>query len=64
MIAALTQALNAARPFIQLAAVLAGLMTAWSFVSDLVPVLKQVYTVRTPLLNCAAATIALALVGK
>jgi hypothetical protein len=64
MIAALTQALNTARPFIQLAAVLAGLMTAWSFVSDLVPVLKQVYTVRTPLLNCAAATIALALVGK
>lgn len=64
MISAITQALNATRPFIQLAAMLAGIMTAWSFVSDIVPVLKQVYIVRTPLMNCAAVTIALALVGK
>jgi hypothetical protein len=59
----ITAALNATRPLWQIAAALAALITAWGFVSEFIPVLKQVYTSRIPYEKSAIVAGALALVG-
>ncbi len=63
MINAINQALNACRPFVQMAALLFGVLAAWMAVSDLFPVLKQIYAGRGNAQTHAILAAALAIVG-
>lgn len=59
----LTTILSATQPFIRLVALVAGLLCAWGFATDLLPVLKQVWSPRVPVQTSAIVAAALALVG-
>lgn len=63
MLAPLAAALNAARPLIATAALVFAVLAAWKGLTELVPVLGQIVTVRGDAQRYAVLAGALALVG-
>lgn len=60
----LTAALNSAMPFVRFVAVLFAIMTAWAGLSELLPILKQIWSPHGEVTKLAAVTIALALASR
>lgn len=59
----ITQALNAARPFILLVALLFGVVAAWHALAELLPVIKQVWAPRGSAQSMALTGAALAIIA-
>ena len=63
MIAIINNALAQCRPFISMVALLFGVIAAWGGLSDLLPVLKQVWTPKSGAQAAAIIGAALAIIA-